>query len=75
MKKLVGALGALVLLGAGIGAYLYLDKKEPETFLPEGFVGSSSCKSCHERFYELWAPSHHGLAMQPYSRELARKGS
>ncbi len=36
-----------------------------------GFVGSASCRGCHEQFYELWAPSHHGLAMQPYTPELA----
>jgi len=35
------------------------------------YVGSSTCRECHERFYELWAPSHHGLAMQPYTNELA----
>lgn len=34
------------------------------------FVGSLSCKQCHEKFYELWAPSLHGLAMQPYTNEL-----
>ncbi len=38
----------------------------------EGFVGSASCRSCHEKFYELWGTSHHGLAMQPYTAELAR---
>ncbi|MEE4114993.1 MAG: tetratricopeptide repeat protein [Marinilabiliaceae bacterium] len=31
------------------------------------YSGSESCKPCHERFYELWAPSHHGLAMQEVS--------
>lgn len=36
------------------------------------FAGSVSCRQCHERFYELWAPSHHGLAMQPYTAEFAR---
>ena len=36
------------------------------------YTGSGSCRECHERFYELWAPSHHGLAMQPFTRELAR---
>jgi len=36
------------------------------------FVGSASCRECHERFYTLWAPSHHGLAMQPFTGELAR---
>jgi len=40
---------------------------------PAGFTGSRSCRECHERFYELWAPSHHGLAMQPFSAELGRK--
>ena len=37
----------------------------------EGYTGSSSCRKCHEKFYQLWAPSHHGLAMQPYTPELA----
>ena len=34
---------------------------------PQRFAGSSSCRECHEHFYKLWAPSHHGLAMQPYA--------
>jgi hypothetical protein len=29
------------------------------------YTGSVSCRKCHEKFYQLWAPSHHGLAMQP----------
>jgi len=37
-----------------------------------GFVGSSSCRECHESFYQLWSTSFHGLAMQPYTPELAR---
>jgi tetratricopeptide (TPR) repeat protein len=39
----------------------------------DGYVGSKSCRDCHERFYALWSTSHHGLAMQPYSAELARR--
>ncbi len=35
------------------------------------FSGSESCIECHQRFYELWAPSLHGLAMQPFTPELA----
>ncbi len=35
-------------------------------------AGSVSCRQCHEKFYELWAPSLHGLAMQPYTPEFAR---
>jgi tetratricopeptide (TPR) repeat protein len=37
-----------------------------------GFVGSKTCRDCHEEFYKLWAVSHHGLAMQPFTPELAR---
>lgn len=37
----------------------------------EGYSGSVSCRECHERFYQLWAPSHHGLAMQPFTDEFA----
>jgi len=35
------------------------------------FVGSSTCKECHARFYELWEPSHHGQAMQVFTPEFA----
>ncbi|MCK5174773.1 MAG: HEAT repeat domain-containing protein, partial [Planctomycetes bacterium] len=37
-----------------------------------GFVGSSPCRDCHEDFYELWAPSLHGLAMQPFTPQFAQ---
>ncbi|HEY5909181.1 MAG TPA: tetratricopeptide repeat protein [Verrucomicrobiae bacterium] len=36
------------------------------------WAGSLSCRACHEKFYELWSTSFHGLAMQPYTPELAR---
>jgi len=42
------------------------------TSSPSGYVGSASCRECHEKFYQLWAPSHHGLAMQTYTPEFAR---
>ena len=35
------------------------------------YVGSASCRECHEKFYTLWSTSFHGLAMQPYTAELA----
>jgi tetratricopeptide (TPR) repeat protein len=38
-----------------------------------GYAGSESCKQCHERFYQLWSTSRHGLAMQPYSAEFTMK--
>jgi hypothetical protein len=31
----------------------------------QDYAGTGSCRECHEKFYQLWAPSHHGLAMQP----------
>ena len=37
------------------------------------YAGSSSCRECHEVFYEKWAPSHHGKAMQPFTREFVEK--
>lgn len=36
------------------------------------YAGSASCRECHERFYELWSSSLHGLAMQPFTAEFAR---
>jgi len=36
-----------------------------------GFAGSTSCKKCHQKFYDLWEPSHHGKAMQPFTKEFA----
>jgi len=35
------------------------------------YVGSASCRECHAPFYQKWATSWHGLAMQPYSATLA----
>jgi len=34
-------------------------------------VGSAACRSCHEKFYGLWASSWHGLAMRPYTDDFA----
>ncbi|MBN1490907.1 MAG: hypothetical protein JXA69_13395, partial [Phycisphaerae bacterium] len=36
-------------------------------------AGSVSCRACHETFYEKWATSFHGLAMQPFTAALARE--
>jgi tetratricopeptide (TPR) repeat protein len=46
-------------------------EKGPQPPAPGPLAGSASCRQCHERFYQLWAPSHHGLAMQPYTFEFA----
>jgi tetratricopeptide (TPR) repeat protein len=36
------------------------------------FAGSASCRECHQRFYQLWSTSMHGLAMQPWSTSFAK---
>ena len=70
-------LPAIVLLIAAALA-IYLFKPNVLSFLPAGeggsgssaYSGTQSCRECHEKFYQLWAPSHHGLAMQPFTAEL-----
>ena len=37
------------------------------------FAGAANCRPCHEPFYQKWVTSRHGLAMQPYNAEFARK--
>ena len=37
----------------------------------EKYAGSKSCQECHERFYQLWSTSFHGMAMQTYTLEFA----
>lgn len=36
------------------------------------YAGSKSCIECHKKFYQLWASSRHGLAMQPYTAAFGR---
>src|SRR3974390_924371 len=36
------------------------------------WAGSLSCRECHAKFYQLWSTSFHGLAMQPYTPQLAK---
>ena len=45
---------------------------QPDIEAP-GLAGSFSCRGCHEPFYEKWATSHHGLAMQPFTGDFAMK--
>ncbi|MGA9754736.1 MAG: tetratricopeptide repeat protein [Desulfobaccales bacterium] len=49
--------------------------KPADSTLPQElslYAGSKSCIECHGKFYQLWASSRHGLAMQPYTAEFAR---
>jgi tetratricopeptide (TPR) repeat protein len=60
------------LVGATLAGVLFAADPAPAASPPPGYAGSQSCRECHERFYNLWSTSHHGLAMQPYTDELAR---
>ena len=70
----------LIVIMAALGVWLIARKRHHSSQAKESdivhqseqFIGTSSCRECHENFYQLWAPSHHGLAMQPFSAELAR---
>jgi tetratricopeptide (TPR) repeat protein len=60
-----------MVLAAGISISLAAEDKAPSR--SKGFAGSGSCRECHERFYQLWSTSRHGLAMQPYTADFAKK--
>ena len=69
-KYLLAGAGAAVIAAAVVS----LRMRQATKNIPEdGYVGSSSCRSCHEHFYQLWSTSHHGLAMQPFNVDLARR--
>ncbi len=65
---------SLIVIGAGQRLPPATAENAPSVHVsvPASYTGSVSCRKCHEKFYQLWAPSHHGLAMQPYTAELAR---
>lgn len=59
-----------ILLIALAGSCTPKQEKKSDT---DGFSGSASCIECHERFYELWAPSFHGKAMQPVNKDFIKE--
>lgn len=71
----------LALLALVAGFWFRFDSALPPAFGAEtpaspqakSYAGSQSCRECHERFYQLWSTSFHGLAMQPYSEALAKE--
>ncbi len=73
---LIGVIAALALC-TWIVQYLPVatakDSAPNQSTAQERYTGSVSCRTCHEKFYELWATSHHGLAMQPYGADFASK--
>jgi tetratricopeptide (TPR) repeat protein len=68
-RILIGVSLGLIIVGLSWPAHSQV--KEQAVSL--GYAGSESCRQCHERFYQLWSTSRHGLAMQPYSAEFTKK--
>ena len=56
-----------------IGSTVVAAETAQQSSAPAAYVGSKSCRECHERFYGLWSNSFHGLAMQPYTETLAKE--
>jgi len=52
---------AVRLIGPGVSQVDGAEKVSPAKSM--GYAGSASCRECHEKFYQLWSTSRHGLAM------------
>ncbi len=66
-------LTAVLLIAAALAFYRFNQAERrlgDESSDSSGYSGTQSCRECHEKFYQLWASSHHGLAMQPFTSEL-----
>jgi tetratricopeptide (TPR) repeat protein len=72
MKRSLGL--ACLLLCALLGPQSPASAKKNAPLAGAGpkITGSAGCRSCHEKFYSLWATSFHGLAMRPYSDAFAK---
>jgi len=70
LRTLLVAVFAMALAGQALPA---LAREAAQTHAGHGYAGSKSCMECHEKFYGLWSTSRHGLAMQPYTHEFAKK--
>ncbi|MDD4108245.1 MAG: multiheme c-type cytochrome, partial [Prolixibacteraceae bacterium] len=56
-------------------AFISCNQTKNREIAQESYTGSASCIECHERFYELWAPSFHGKAMQPVNAMFIDEGN
>jgi tetratricopeptide (TPR) repeat protein len=63
MKILVSLFFSYLFIASPVYAYAGKDAS---------YIGSPSCRECHEKFYQLWSKSRHGKAMQPYTPEFAK---
>ena len=77
VQLLVAALVVAGVTGIAVTWWCRASQKEPSQTLEadEGealWAGSGSCRQCHQEFDQLWSTSFHGLAMQPFTHELAQ---
>ena len=70
VRVLLAAVLALALSGQTLPVFA---REGAQTSAGRGYAGSTSCMECHERFYGLWSTSRHGLAMEPYTHDFAKK--
>ncbi len=71
IKIFFGLLIVVLLTGAFI---IYRNLKNQKIVdKNDSYAGSVKCIDCHEKFYQLWAPSHHGQAMQTITPSFIRK--
>jgi tetratricopeptide (TPR) repeat protein len=77
-KQIVAVLAGICVAAGSVGFFGGItlsraigQEKNPSSQIT-GFAGSKSCRECHERFYQLWSTSFHGLAMQPYTPEFSK---
>lgn len=69
-----GAAAAAITVGIVSFTLTGIGGRDAAAKLPEPeYAGSAGCRECHQRFYELWEPSRHGTAMQPYTAAFARR--
>jgi len=76
VATVAGVLLGAFLLNMWTQSYRYrelADRRWEPTRDAAGYAGSVSCRECHERFYKLWSPSHHGRAMQPVTPRLVKE--
>ncbi len=70
------AAAAVFLLMTGFSAFFAVIgsgcSRRDESTAETRYAGSESCRECHEEFYRKWDTSHHGKAMQPFTREFAQ---
>ena len=74
MKRLVGlaCAAAYLCIGSEMPAIAKKNVAAAPPAAITAFTGSTGCRSCHEKFYQLWSTSFHGLAMRPYNDAFAK---